>query len=753
MQPGFTASAGYPGYARPMAGTGKGPGSARGRWQGGARRGYQLAVLVLVGSLLAVWFYARSAGERERALAKADFIAEAEDVAALLQQRLLTYELTVLGGVPLFASVEWPNQAQWQAYVDGLRIGERSLGVLGLGYAAYLSPEELTALQLRQRAAGEGLFEVRPRGVRERYGPIVYLGPSGADAPVAVGFDMYADPPRRAAMDDAITLGAVRMSAPVVLLRDRDQEQRPGLLLFAPVYEGGEPPVSLAARRAMARGWVYVPFRAADLVSHALEAAPRGVRIRIVDAGGDGGLVYQDPDFERVAGMARPFGHAVQQDVYGRRWEIDFTAPPQPLARLGLSAQQGTLAIGIVLSLLLFAVVWALARTQAHAERLADRMSESWRRSEVRFRAAMEYSAIGKALLDHGDRVVQANPALARILDLPPQALHGRHLDSWFADETPAPVPAGRNARAVVRATRELRRPDGERRHVQLTYVPVPGEIGSDVARLVQVEDVTDRVRAEERVRELNRTLEARVAERTRELERANRELETFAYSVSHDLRAPLRSIEGFGRILQERCGDRLDDTGREHLGRIRAAAARMDGLIEALLAMSRLSRAELRLGPLDLGAMASEIVADLRQSDPQRQVEVTIAPGMQAYGDADLVRNLLQNLIGNAWKFTAGRDGARIEVGTEPSEGEGVVCFVRDNGAGFSPEYASKLFRPFQRLHSQEEFAGHGVGLASVKRVVERHGGQVWAEGKPGRGACFRFRLPDRPPPGQGPG
>lgn len=753
MQPGFTARAGAPGYARPMAGAGKEPGSARGRGPGGARRGYQLAVLVLAGSLLAVWFYARSAGERERALAKADFIAEAEDVAGLLQQRLLAYELTVLGGVPLFASVEWPSQAQWQAYVAGLRIGERSLGVLGLGYAAYLAPAELTALQLRQRAAGDGLFEVRPRGVRERYGPIVYLGPSGGAAPIAVGYDMYADPVRRAAMESAITDGGVRLSAPVVLLRDQGNGPQPGLLLFAPVYEGGEPPAAQAARRATARGWVYVPFRAADLVSHALEAAPRGVSFRIIDTGGNGGPVYQDPDFERVAGMPRAFGHALEQDVYGRSWKLEFAAPPQPLAGLGLSAQQGTLAIGTVLSLLLFAVVWALARTQARAERLADRMSESWRRSEVRFRAAMEYSAIGKALLDHGDRVVQANPALARILDLPAQALHGRPLDSWFADETPAPVPPGRTARDVVRATRELRRPDGERRHVQLTYAPVPGEIGSDVARLVQVEDVTDRVRAQERVRELNRTLEARVAERTRELEQANRELETFAYSVSHDLRAPLRSIEGFGRILQERCGDRLDDTGREHLGRIRAAAARMDGLIEALLEMSRLSRAELRHSPLDLSAMAGEILADLRQSDPQRQVAATVEPGMQAYGDAPLVRNLLQNLIGNAWKFTAGRDGARIEIGAELSEDEGVVCFVRDNGAGFSPEYASKLFRPFQRLHSQQEFAGHGVGLASVKRVVERHGGQVWAEGEPGRGACFRFRLPDRPPSGQAPG
>ena len=704
-------------------------------------RGYQLAILVLAGSLLAVWFYARNAGERERALASADFVAEANHRADLLAQRLLTYELTTLGGVSLFGSVERPSRGQWQDYVAGLRLEERSLGPLGLGFAAWLDAEGLAALQLEQREAGEGRFELRPRGVRERYAPVVYLAPD--DSRWLVGQDLYADPVLRAALDASLDAGSARLSGPVVLPGDPAAGARDSLMMFAPVYGYRRPPAAPGARSAGALGWVFVPLRPEALVQFPSLPAATDLKMRITDVRAQA-PIWQDDGFDEVALAAGAFTHRAELELYGRRWAVEFAAPPQPLAGLGLSAQQGTLAVGVVLSLLLFAMVWVLARTQVRAEELAERTSESLRRSEVRFRAAMEYSGIGKALLDHGDRVVEANPALARILDLPPDALRGRVFDSWFADV--APIPVAGSLTAVVRATRELRRPDGEHRHVQLTYAPVPGEVGSGVARLVQVEDVTDRLRAEARVRELNRTLEARVAERTRELEHANRELETFAYSVSHDLRAPLRTIEGFGRMLAERCGDAIDETGRDHLRRIRAAAGRMDGLIEALLNMSRLSRKELQYAELDLSRMAAEIVADLRQGDPGREVEVTVQPGLRAHGDPDLVRNLLQNLIGNAWKFTSRTAAARIEIGCEPHGGHESVCFVRDNGAGFSPEYASKLFRPFQRLHAQEEFSGNGVGLASVRRVVERHGGEVWAEGEPGRGACFHFVLPDRP-------
>jgi light-regulated signal transduction histidine kinase (bacteriophytochrome) len=265
----------------------------------------------------------------------------------------------------------------------------------------------------------------------------------------------------------------------------------------------------------------------------------------------------------------------------------------------------------------------------------------------------------------------------------------------------------------------------------------------------VQVEDVTDRVRAQARVQALNRTLEARVAMRTRELSQANQELEAFAYSVSHDLRAPLRSIDGFSRILIERYESQLDESGRDYLRRVRKAAMRMGELIDAILQVSRLGRAELRRESVDLSRMALEVVDELRADDPGRELTLRIMPGLMAVGDAALLRNLLGNLLGNAWKFTRGRDGAMIEFGAVDLPGNETEFYVRDNGAGFPQAYVDKLFRPFQRLHSQEAFTGHGIGLASVKRIVERHGGRIRAEGMEGEGAVFYFTLPEAGEPG----
>ncbi len=261
--------------------------------------------------------------------------------------------------------------------------------------------------------------------------------------------------------------------------------------------------------------------------------------------------------------------------------------------------------------------------------------------------------------------------------------------------------------------------------------------------------EITEYQQAQKEIHHLNMGLEQRVLQRTAQLKAANQELEAFVYSVSHDLRAPLRSIDGFSQALLDDYGERLDEEGQEFLRRVRGAAQRMAQLIDDLLYLSRITRGEIIRKPVDLSGLAELVVQELRQNDPLRQVEVVVQPGVIAEGDARLLRVVLENLFDNAWKFTGHCDQGRIEFGIEKGvffEDTGTFMesayYVRDNGAGFDPAYADKLFGVFQRLHRADEFPGTGIGLATVQRIIHRHGGQVWANGEAGKGAAFFFTL-----------
>jgi PAS domain S-box-containing protein len=239
--------------------------------------------------------------------------------------------------------------------------------------------------------------------------------------------------------------------------------------------------------------------------------------------------------------------------------------------------------------------------------------------------------------------------------------------------------------------------------------------------------------------------LQDELTQRVVQLEILNKELEMFSYSISHDLRAPLRGIDGFSRILLETQANRLDAEGIQHLNRVRASAKRMGALIDDLLSLSRLTRMEMRWQTIDLSHVAQGIIQELQQNEPDRNVQCTIQPGLAVQGDPTLLRAVLENLLGNAWKFTGRKANAAVELGSRVNDGE-VAYFVRDNGAGFEMAHVGNLFGPFQRLHSTEEFPGNGIGLASAQRIIHRHGGRIWAEGLVDQGATFYFTLGARP-------
>ncbi len=290
-----------------------------------------------------------------------------------------------------------------------------------------------------------------------------------------------------------------------------------------------------------------------------------------------------------------------------------------------------------------------------------------------------------------------------------------------------------------------IRHKDGTLRHVfeKARGIYSDGEVPLYIEGVIL--DITDRKRAEEKVLRLNRELEERVRERTAQLERTNRELESFAHSISHDLRTPLRAINGFSQALEEDYGHLLDEQGKNFLSRIRKGALRLDQRIRDLLGLSRISRSSMEHRDVDLSSMAKHILEDLKREEPDRAVEITVDPGVTALGDGGLLRVVLENLLDNAWKFTGRRNPGTIRFGSFLRENQ-QVYFVEDNGAGFdATRQEDRLFGTFQRFHEESEFPGNGIGLATVQRIIHRHGGRIWVETAPEKGATFFFTLPQK--------
>jgi light-regulated signal transduction histidine kinase (bacteriophytochrome) len=281
-------------------------------------------------------------------------------------------------------------------------------------------------------------------------------------------------------------------------------------------------------------------------------------------------------------------------------------------------------------------------------------------------------------------------------------------------------------------------------------------EIANHITRIIILWIVTALLtnldKKHDRIRHINTTLstlvhtqrqaQEEITQRQTQLENVNSELESFAYAVSHDLRAPLRSIDGFSLAMLEDYETKLDDQGKDFLYRIRANTQKMGDLIDAILRLSRQTRKELHCEPVDLTSLSHTIVTRLQHDEPQRRIQTTIKDDLHVYGDADLLTSAMENLLQNAWKFTRKQPNPHIEVGSEKQRGE-KVFYVRDNGAGFDMNHAANLFTPFQRLHSQQEFPGIGIGLSTVKRIIQKHGGRIWANAEPGNGAVFYFTLP----------
>ena len=363
---------------------------------------------------------------------------------------------------------------------------------------------------------------------------------------------------------------------------------------------------------------------------------------------------------------------------------------------------------------------------------------------------AVEQGPVTIVITDTEARIEYVNPKFTELTGYTPDEVLGRNPRIMQSGLMPAGVYA--DLWAAIGAGRTWkgefhnRKKNGELFWESATIAPIKDAAGVITNFVAIKEDITGRKRAENQLQQLNEELEERIRQRTALLELANTELDAFSYSVSHDLRTPLRGIDGFSQALVEECGDQLSPAAKHYLQRVRAGTQRMGQQIDDLLKLSRVSRTKLNRQRLDLSALAAALVEEIRQGDPGRNLEFRLEPGLVASGDQGLVRSVLQNLLGNAWKYTAKVPAVRIELfrAVQP-DGSEAFC-VKDNGAGFDMAYAGKLFAPFQRLHSTHDFEGSGIGLAIVQRIIRRHGGQVWATGEVDRGASFFFTLPEQP-------
>lgn len=393
----------------------------------------------------------------------------------------------------------------------------------------------------------------------------------------------------------------------------------------------------------------------------------------------------------------------------------------------------------------------ALARRQAEAALEAS--EQRFRESERRFASMLHNVKLISLMLDRDATITYCNDYLLRLCGWTSEEVVGRN---WFEAFIP---PEDHGARvgfedllndlpSAWHHENEILTKSGERRLVHWSNSVLRGPGGEVVGAASLGDDITERKGAEDQVRRLNAELEGRVAERTAELEEANRDLASYDRTVSHDLRAPARHIMGFGQLLLDECAAQLDERARDYLDRMIKASGRMDALVTDLFALATVGRAPLKREPVNLGTIARRVFELI--ATPDRSVTLTVAPELVADADGGLMSVLMEHLVGNAVKFSARHDPARIEVGSVKQGDDIPVYFVRDNGAGFDMAEVERLFEPFERAHAQSDFAGTGLGLPTVKRIVTRHGGRIWAEAAPGKGATFFFTLrPAGAPPG----
>ncbi|HEX7858925.1 MAG TPA: CHASE domain-containing protein [Verrucomicrobiae bacterium] len=716
-----------------------------------SNRRYLLPLFVLICGLSATALATYLVNENLRYRERQQLQDVRYQVERAIYSRIEAYIGLLRGGAGLFAANQTVTLQQFRQFVQRLEIQKRYPGLQGFGYSIHLRPQDLAPLESSMRRQGLTDFTVWPSGDSNELHSIVFLEPPDARNKRAIGYNMFTEPTRRRAMIAACDLGEPRLSGRVELVQESlGEDFQPGFLMYLPLYLGGDAPEDVHARRARLQGFVYSPFRAGDLFSSvAAQLQLRGQAFAVWDGNYvvDKSLLFRSsPAFDQK--NVRDFS---RMQVYGNTWTLAVARIPGGQAPVSTKTLWIIPLLGVIASLLLCYFTYAEIGQALRRKESERQLRETEETFALLVRLAEEYAII---IMGPDGRITDWNPGAQRIFGYVDEEVVGRESAIFFTPEDQAaeiPEARIRKAEADGQVSDEgwRVRKDGSRLWMSGSVVCLRTHDGRVRGFAKILRDITERKQTEESIKELNLELEERVLRRTAALQESKEQMEAFSYTVAHDLRAPLRAMQGFAHALQEDYRERLDESAFEYLTRIMRSAERMDALIQDLLEYSRLSGSELTFQSIPIAEVVQSAMQRLEGEIARAgaQIELHLEPA-HAKAHRATLENAIANLIINAVKFARPGTTPKIIIRAMEQNGSVQIC-VQDNGIGIAPEHHGRIFRVFERLHAEDGVPGTGIGLAIVKKGVERMGGKVGVESEPNRGSLFWIELPKADPAG----